>query len=231
MYYFSLDDESSIKHSFAVARRPSIPSPMRNYNEYDIPGRDGVLYEDLGTVDDIVIEIECNYISNPDLWASRWREIKKWLLSKHKFISLSDDKAFCYRIKKIELGTNEREVIISGAFTVTFTLEGYIYLKTGQLEYDHKNVLFNAYEKTWPLFLITGEGNCTLTVNGTECTCNVGQNLTIDTYLRLSYREDGTLQNTAISADYEDLVLIEGENEISITDGFELKIVPNWRCL
>lgn len=231
MYYFMLDEESSVRHNFVVTKRPDIPSVKYNYNEYDIPGRDGKLYENLGTVDDIVIDIECNYISNPNLWHSRWREIKKWLLKKHDFLSLSDDNEYCYRIKKIELGTNEREVIVSGSFTITFTLEGYMYLKSGQIEYLYSTVLFNAFEKTMPKYIITGEGNCTLTVNGTECTCNVGQNLIIDTYLRLSYRKDGTLQNTSINADYEDLMLLEGDNDISITNDFDLKIVPNWRCL
>lgn len=230
MFYFMLDNESSVRYDFVVTKRPNIPSPLRNYREYDIPGRNGKLYEDLGTIDDIVIEVECNYISNPNLWATRWRKIKKWILDKHKFLSFGDDTEYCYRVKKIELSESEREVIISGSFTITFTLEGYMYLREGQIEYDHSTVLFNAYEKSYPKYIIEGEGVCTLNVNGINCKCNVGQNLIIDTYLKLSYRKDGTLQNTSINADYDDLVMINGNNDISITDGFKLTIVPNWRC-
>ena len=62
-------------------------------------------------------------------------------------------------------------------------------------------------------------------------TANVGQNLVIDTERELAYREDGTLSNTAISGDYEELFLQEGENSVTITEGFELKIIPNWRRL
>ena len=69
---------------------------------------------------------------------------------------------------------------------------------------------------------------CTLTVNGNEMTANVGQNLTIDTDLMIAYRQDGTLQNTAVTGDYEDLYLVPGDNVISITSGFDLKIIPNW---
>ena len=47
----------------------------------------------------------------------------------------------------------------------------------------------------------------------------------------MSYREDGTLQNSAINADYDALMLVEGKNSITITEGFELKIIPNWRYL
>ena len=31
--------------------------------------------------------------------------------------------------------------------------------------------------------------------------------------------------------DYDNLILIEGRNKIEITDGFELKVIPNWRRL
>ena len=69
---------------------------------------------------------------------------------------------------------------------------------------------------------------CTLMVNGNEMTANVGQNLTIDTDLMMAYRQDGTLQNTAVTGDYEDLYLVPGDNVINITSGFDLKIIPNW---
>lgn len=71
----------------------------------------------------------------------------------------------------------------------------------------------------------------TLSVNGEKMVANVGQNLTIDTGRKLAYREDGTLSNTSVAGDYDDLILIEGRNKIKITDGFELKVIPNWRCL
>ena len=47
----------------------------------------------------------------------------------------------------------------------------------------------------------------------------------------IAYRTDGTMQNTSLTGDYEDLYLIEGENKVSITSGFVLKIIPNWRYL
>ena len=71
---------------------------------------------------------------------------------------------------------------------------------------------------------------CTLEVNGNRMTANVGQNLTIDTDRMVAYRQDGTLQNTAVTGKYEDLYLTEGEIDIGISTGFDLKIIPNWRC-
>ena len=60
---------------------------------------------------------------------------------------------------------------------------------------------------------------------------NVGQNLTIDTDRMIAFREDGTVNNIAVSGDYEDLYLKEGDNQISITSGFALKVIPNWRSI
>ena len=82
-----------------------------------------------------------------------------------------------------------------------------------------------------PIYKITGEGECTLVVNDGKMVANIGQNLTIDTGRKLAYREDGTLSNTSVTGDYDNLILIEGRNKIEITDGFELKVIPNWRRL
>ena len=39
------------------------------------------------------------------------------------------------------------------------------------------------------------------------------------------------MMNTSVSGDYEELYLKPGENEISITQGFTLTVIPNWRRL
>ena len=72
---------------------------------------------------------------------------------------------------------------------------------------------------------------CTLTENEKSMTANIGQNITINTDVMLAYREDGTLQNTSVTGDYENLYLAEGDNTISVTDGFKLTVIPNWREL
>lgn len=118
-----------------------------------------------------------------------------------------------------------------GNFTANFkTLDGLQYLVDGTREYDIKDVLWNQYLTCHPTYKITAEGMCTLTVNGNTMTANVGQNLTIDTDRMIAYRSDGTLNNTQVKGNYEDMYLLNGENEISFSGG-ELKVIPNWRCL
>lgn len=71
--------------------------------------------------------------------------------------------------------------------------------------------LMNRYEICHPIYFITGEGMCTLTVNGNTMTSNVGQNLTINTDKKLAYRTDKTMQNTQVSGHYEDLYMQRGK--------------------
>ena len=57
MFSFKLDGVDSTSKGFKITRRPDIPSTAKDYEEHNIPGRDGALYEDLGTVQDIEIEV------------------------------------------------------------------------------------------------------------------------------------------------------------------------------
>mgnify|MGYP000273188996 FL=1 len=124
MYYISLDDVTSVQMGLAVTKRPEFPAPVKNYKEYSIPGRNGKLYEDMGTYEDIQFEIEMNYISSEYQWGIKWHEVKRWLFkSGHKRLSFSDCPDIYYRIKRIELSSNERRVIESGEFTVTVTCD------------------------------------------------------------------------------------------------------------
>ena len=220
MYDIYIIDISCIEQKILPTTRPDIPAPVKNYNEYDIPGRDGKLYEDLGTYDDIEITLTFNYMCAPDQWHDTFRKCKKMFLDA-KTLEFSDDNEFYHRVKKAVINTNERVSKRIGKFSVGVTLDPYYYSVSGKYKYPYKKVLYNGYERTRPLYFITGEGVCHLEINGTDIKCNIGQNLVIDTFLKISYRSDGTLQNTAVSGDYEDMQLKEGMNEISITDGFE----------
>lgn len=230
-YDIFIDGKSVIRLGFLVTQRPNIPAPVKKSKEYEIPGRDGKMYELLNQYEDIIITVTFNYMVNKDLWHQKFREAKK-LFMKAKELIFSDDMSFYHKIKKVEIGTNERNSLRIGKFDVIFTLDPYYYLASGKTRMKlSSEKLFNQYDIAPAVYYITGEGMCTLTVNGNECECNVGQNLTIDTFLKIAYRDDGTLMNAKIDGDYDEMILVEGENEITITSGFGLEIQPNWRCL
>lgn len=231
MYYIQRNGKTNLDINLYVKERPRIPSPEYKYDKQEIPGRDGELYTEYETVEDITIPVILKFHCNPSKWQDMFRKAKRWLLSKiDNMLILSDDINYFYKVKHITINESEREVKEFGEFTVNFICEGCQYSIEGQKEITASN-LYNDGYITHPIYKVEGEGECTLTVNGKAVKANVGQNLTIDTDRMLAYRTDGTMQNTSLTGDYEDLYLIEGENKVSITSGFVLKIIPNWRYL
>lgn len=212
--------------------RPNIPTAEQEYDEIKVPGRDGNLYRKKGTLKDIPIEITYNFLSDdPEDWAEDFRSIKRHFLKESTgMLMLSDDPGYYYKVKKIEIGTNERLAKRIGKFQVTFTCEGYMYLTEGAETRNLSDTLYNAFEECEPVYEIAGDGVCTLTVNGTEVTANIGGKLVIDTGLKLCYTALKETANRRLTGYYEDLYLKEGENTFSVSPGFTVKIKPNWRC-
>lgn len=200
------------------------------YEEIEIEGR-GKLYRER-FLDDINIEVEFNFISDKDKWNDTFRKAKSWInnFNENK-LKFSDDLGYFYRVNKVEISTTERVYKKLGKFTVVFTCEPYMYLEDGTRAIELPMLLYNFYEKTQPIYIVEGEGFFSMQINRKTIKANVGQNLTIDTKLGLCYREDGTMQNTALIGNYEDMYLQNGENTFSYTSGFKVSIVPNWRCL
>lgn len=232
MYEISRNGRKNTNVGVMVANRPSIPAPEYITNEVEIPGRDGKLYEETVNISDITISIPFVFIRDPQRWQDQFREAKRWLLAKQddKLI-LGDDAAFFYKVKHTKINESERKVRESGEFTVDFICEGYQYLLDGEDPKEIKDVLYNPYMICHPTYLITGEGRCTIKVNGNTMVAEVGQNVKINTDLMLAYRIDGTIKNTSVTGEYENLYLKEGDNTITASSGFDVKIIPNWRCL
>lgn len=229
MYSFKFNNRASSEFPAFVVNRPNIPVANEDVTTYKIPGRNGTLIVREGTYPDIPISIPMVYKSTAEEFAETFRNLKDWLFSKvDNKLSFSDDEGFFYLVKNVTLSENKRTKRYIGNFTVTFTCEAYQYHVSGSEFLNVENSLFNPYDQSHPVYKITGEGVCVLTVNGNRFTVNVGQNVSIDTGRMITFREDGTIQNTISTGDYEDLYLNNGNNTISITEGFKLKVKPQW---
>lgn len=230
MYTIVFNGEDCTRYGIIPVRRPSVPAPEVRIKETEVPGRDGLLVENHGTYAPITIPVAFNFLDKADRWMSTYRKAKKWL-SGSGWLVLGDDQEYMYKVYYCNITDTERTSRRLGNFTAEFVCYPYAFLVEGAKEYIASAVRYNPYSVSHPVYRITGEGICTLTVNGNTMTANVGQNLTIDTERMLAYRIDGTMQNTKVTGDYEDLYLLEGDNIISITPGFRLSVIPNWRCL
>ena len=230
-YGIILDDVISSDIGISIVTRPSIPTPIRQYNEIEVKGKNGKLYEDLGTYDDIDIVVKCNFASkSADEWNNLYRQVKKWIKDKIK-LRFTDDLSYFYAINKIEIDSPERVIKRIGRFNLKISCKPFMNLESGLEEISIVTNIYNDYEEARPTYKILGEGVLTLTVNGISVTANVGQNLIINTEKGLCYRIDGTSNNIALTGDYKDLYLKEGNNTFAWTSGFTITVVPNWRCL
>lgn len=217
-------------YGLLIEERPKIPKPTRDVETEEIPGKSGVIVKDRKRYKPIEIPVRFNFAAKENDWNEKFRRAKRWLNGSGE-LSFSDDSDYFYKVYYTDISDAERENRRKGSFETTFVCDPFTYLKCGKREYDAKEVLYNLYSEAHPVYKITGEGVCYLSVNGREMKANVGQNITIDTERMIAYRTDGVMNNALVSGDYQDLYLIEGENQIGITPGFNLKVIPNWRSL
>ena len=227
-----INEKSCLAEGILMVRRPDIQLPETRYEEYSIPGRDGKQYIKTTCREDISITIPYNFMTDENNWFQMKRKIQLFFFNAET-LSFSDDFDYYYRVKKIILGEAKRTSKRIGNISVTFILDGYEYLKVGAELSVNAGIYINQSCVSHPIYKIIGEGKCKLTVNGNEIDCNVGQSLMIDTHRQESYKlnDSGKVErmNTSINGNYEKMYFIEGENIVSITEGFELLVQPNWR--
>ena len=228
--YFNLKHNYEL--NFKIMKRPSVPSPQRQYTEIDIKGRDGKLYKE-ENLEDVDISIECNFISKtPDEWNEDYRKIKRWINNiKDNKLSFNDDKGYYYKVCKVNIDSLERVYKRLGKFNIKITVEPYQYIEPNQ-ELNLSTSMYNNWDVCQPVYRIIGSGNCVLNVNGTTVNCTVNEQLTIDTRFDKIIEADGNLAigKTDIKR-MQDLYLQEEENNFSWSNGFVIYITPNWRTI
>ncbi len=210
-----------------VRRSPSIFS-NKNINIINRNGGDGDLYEDLGGRKDIIIPVECNFISdNPK---EVFRRVKHWLnnIEDNKLI-FTDDPGWFYKVVNVEIGQMEVKFKRKGEFTINFTCRGWQYSLDGDefLEIENNTMLYNEYDLAKPELYIEGNGEITITINNNKFKVMVKDYLYIDSELEIAYREKTDCLNID-DGDYP--VLTYGENNISFTGNVnKVEIKPRWR--
>ena len=210
-----------------VRRSPAILA-NKNINVINRVGADGDLYEDLGGRKDIIIPVECNFISdNPK---EVFRRVKHWLnnIEDNKLI-FTDDPGWFYKVVNVEIGQMEVKFKRKGEFTINFTCRGWQYSLDGDefLEIENNTMLYNEYDLAKPLLYLEGNGEITITINNNKFKVMVKDYLYIDSELEIAYREKTDCLNID-DGDYP--VLTYGENNISFTGNVnKVEIKPRWR--
>lgn len=218
-YHIYFNNKTSTEIGLNVVSRPIFPSPKQRTNNVTIPGRDGTLTEVLG-YEDIAIPIEFNCIKRQDIHELN-RQINQWLYAiVDNRLILSDNPDFYYRVKKIVVDDKKRRKKNYMNFTATFTCEPYQYSNAGAIEIKipSTSTIYNVFPfESYPIIRIKGEGLMQLEINDQILNINVGQQIIIDSEKKLTYRNDGTLENQRQKGAYP--VLSYGENRIKVSGG------------
>ena len=219
-----------LKQEFGVSivRRSPLILASKNINVINRLCGDGDLYEDLGGRKDIMIPVECNFISgNPK---EVFRRVKHWLnnIEDNKLI-FTDDPRWFYKVVNIEIGQMEVKFKRKGEFTINFTCRGWQYSLDGDefIEIENNTMFYNEYDLAKPLLYLEGNGEITITINNNKFKVMVKDYLYIDSELEIAYRE----KTDCLNIDEGDYPVLEyGENKISFSGNLsKLEIKPRWR--
>lgn len=202
---------------------PQFSGGSKQYNSYAVSGMDGELVERNDYLTNL--RIGCTFSIISKSFMNNVRDIRSWLSGSGTLV-ISDSPDIFYKVLKTENGDINREIRKFGTFSVDFICIPFEYTKDGQNPVD--SLAYNPGDTAKPIYTITGEGVCTLTVNGYEFEANVGQEAVINSELQMSYKNDGQLINTDVTGNYEKLWLPHGENVVSVSSGFTLSAIPQW---
>lgn len=240
-YHFLLDGDSSLNHHIRVEERPNIPSAKRKWNEYsDVLSRSGTMRKPMDAFEEITFKMPCNFIDDPYHLNDTFRHIRNWLLSttaERKFQE-SYDLNWYRKLQKVELSDLERTLYQIGQFDIEFTIDPYDYAISGDKWYSVEDVKFNHWYKCEPLWKITNnkssKASCSITVNDKtfEVTdIDSGDSKFVDVERKLTYATDTSsyfLRGGRYGQE-EWLMLQNGFNSISFSDGFDIIVMPRWR--
>lgn len=216
----------------SIVKRPNIPSTSKNKMTKQIPGRDGLVYEEEGGYQDIVIPVEFNFIEKNNL-KERFRQIKLWVneIQDNKLI-FSDDPEWFYKVVDVKLnGDFETILRRKGKFRIDFTCRGYLYNLDADefLNINNNDNLYNYYMESLPLIFIKGNGEVKVSINNRKFTVPIQDYIYIDSELELVYRDLDNPFNLG-TGKYPNLN--KGANLIQFEGNIqEFKMKPRWRCL
>lgn len=222
---------SSKAYPIIITKPPQVSHPEIMTEEWQIPGRDGVLMGTDPYRANALITVEMALVANDGLtnnvskYQTAYRQVRQWLQGTGKLI-LGDSPDSYYEVQKVVIASDDRQILRYGQLQVVFTVYPFEFLNTGDTGVG-AGTLANDGDESSPLYKISGNGSGTLSVHGNTMTYTVAGDLYIDTRRFIAYDGQGQNKNSQISGDYSKIRLIHGNNAVSATVG-TLTVYPKW---
>jgi phage-related protein len=211
-----------------IAEPPVLPATRRVAQSIDVDGREGSLTVLKGW-EDITLTLTAAIVGK-DIRA-RWRDVLPVLLSA-KTLTLSNDNAIFYKVKRVEPGELQMRLSMLGEFALTFTCAPFRYMEGAQtVTLTSSGTVINPGTAfSLPRMKVYGTGTRTLTINGKPIVLNIlSGSLTLDSELKECHY-GGAAQNNRMTGDFPALDV--GNNTVTLGSGItKVEIEPRWRYL
>lgn len=235
---FIVNGVSSETHHIYIQTRPDIIAPSRRVKFEQAFGRDGDIPFDDGVFDNtestwellLLGDISNRHINREKLF--RMFNSETYVKIQHYY---DEGKYYYGMLSDTITFTNKRILGEHQIATLHLTLKPYKeFVDSPTLQITRGQSIKNPSNYTsLPRFKITGNGDCTLTVNGKPFVIkNIVGHIWIDCDLEYAYKEGSTLVNEnskVYTSAYPKLK--EGSNVISWTGTFTVQLEPRWRAL
>lgn len=147
-----------------IEKTPIPNKPMHSYNKYTIPGRSGYLVIDNKTYDPLTLSLECHL----DSTNINMNEIRKWL-DGYGQLQIDNEKVYTGYISN---SISFEKIVNFRKFIIQFTLQPLAKAISSTTVNALSLSTFTAetYTNVYPKITITGTGDISLTLNGTQFT-------------------------------------------------------------
>lgn len=224
-----LFDGESINRKFGISlkARPLIPIAEMEYEEVDVPGRNGSLTRKLGYKSK-PFKLEFNFIELNGA-KIKFREIVSWLNNKNR-ISFSDDIEMYRVIQTVNFEDAENDLGDFVGFVLELGTEPFWYQDAGVSHIESSGKIINPSAEEAPCIIrgkAKGNGNCEIIINQKRMVFKGTKGeLVIDGILGHAIDDEGPADNK-MEGKYP--VLFPGENEVTVSGNIsDVSVEKRW---
>ena len=222
MNYFIFNGENSKDKGIIITKMPPISKPAKRVEKIIIPGKNGVLHQDEGTYETVLIQIQCAVVEKCNI-----KEIVSWLNGTGELI-LSNDPDIFYNAHIINQIDYTSIVNLIHEFPLELELQPFShsiekYKKVYSTGNDHIFNIPDATATMLPYIKVVGSGQINLTINNETMILNVNEYIELDCELLIAHKNFESA-DTAVSGNF--FKLLPGLNEINILGNYtKLEII------